>query len=42
MLKIKGDISPVGGMRNSAGKIFLSGGGNLTRSDFEHSKLFQS
>ena len=42
MLKVKGDFPPVGGMENSAGKILLSGGGNLTRSDFDHSKLFQS
>ena len=43
VLKVKGDFPPVGEMRgNSAGRIFLSGGRNLTRSDFNHSKLFQS
>ena len=32
----------VGGIRNFAGRIFLSCGGNLRRSDFVHSNLFQS
>ena len=41
-VKVKGDFPPVRGIRNSAGRIFLSGGGNLTRSDFDHSNLFQS
>ena len=31
-----------GGCNILLGKIILSGSGNLTRSDFDHSKLFQS
>ena len=42
MLKVKGDFPLVGGMGNSAGRIFLLGSGNVMRSDFNHSKLFQS
>ena len=30
------------GVRSFAGGIFLSGGGNLRRSDFDHSDHFQS
>ena len=30
------------GIGNFAGEIFLLSGGNLKRSDFEHSNLFQS
>ena len=30
------------GMGNFAGKGFFLGGGNLRRSDFDHSNLFQS
>ena len=31
-----------GGIRNFAGEIFLPGEGNLRRSDFDNSNLFQS
>ena len=34
--------SRVGGMETFAGSIFLLGGGDLWRSDFDHSNLFQS
>ena len=38
-----GGIPPVGGIRNFiGGKMFLLGEGNLRRSDFDDSNLFQS
>ena len=37
-----GENSPGGGMGKFAGEIVLSGGGNLRRSDFDNSNLFQS
>ena len=41
--KERGGSSPQWGkVRNFAGGIFLLGGGNLQRSDFDHSNLFQS
>ena len=36
------DFQTVGGWEICLGGIFLLGGGNLTRSDFGHSNLFQS
>ena len=35
-----GGIPPAGGYRNFAGGIFLLGGGNLRRSDFDQLNLF--
>ena len=35
-------VATVGGNRNFTGGIFLSSGGKLWRSDFDHSYLFQS
>ena len=37
-----GGNPPSGEMRNFAGEIFLLDGGNLKRSDFDDSNLFQS
>ena len=42
VLKSKQENSLSRGIGNFAGGIFLLSGGNLTRSDFEHLKLFQS